>query len=111
MIVLYVIVIRGSRRPSSWREEKISCSKEEAIEKIKEFRKEIMEADDKREKFEEIAKKESDCSSAGRGGDLGKFGRGKMQKSFEQAAFKLNVGEISDIVDSDSGIHIIMRIE
>jgi NIMA-interacting peptidyl-prolyl cis-trans isomerase 1 len=34
---------------------------------------------------------------------------GMMQKSFEDAAFALNVGEMSEIVDSDSGIHIILR--
>ena len=33
-----------------------------------------------------------------------------MQKSFEDASFALNVGELSDIVDSDSGIHVIVRV-
>lgn len=59
--------------------------------------------------FMRIASSESDCSSAQKGGDLGLFGRGQMQKSFEDAAFALEVGEISDVVDSDSGIHIVLR--
>jgi NIMA-interacting peptidyl-prolyl cis-trans isomerase 1 len=56
-----------------------------------------------------LAKKFSDCSSARVGGDLGSFGRGKMQKAFEDAAFSLKVGELSKPVVSDSGIHLILR--
>lgn len=59
--------------------------------------------------FAELAQKYSDCSSAKRGGDLGLFGRGTMQKPFEEAAFALKVGELSETVDTDSGVHIIMR--
>ncbi len=59
--------------------------------------------------FEELAQEHSDCSSHSRGGDLGPFGRGQMQKPFEEASFALKVGEMSDIVDTDSGVHIILR--
>ena len=51
----------------------------------------------------------SECGSALKGGDLGMFGRGQMQKAFEDAAFALQPGELSGIVDSESGIHIILR--
>ena len=61
--------------------------------------------------FEDLARTESDCSSAKYGGDLGWFSRGKMQKPFEDAAFALAPGEMSDVVDTDSGVHIIQRIE
>ncbi len=47
--------------------------------------------------------------SAHKGGDLGYFARGTMQKPFEEAAFSLKVGELSQIVSSDSGLHIILR--
>lgn len=57
----------------------------------------------------ELASKFSDCSSAKRGGDLGSFARGAMQKPFEDAGFSLSVGELSDIVDTDSGVHLILR--
>lgn len=60
-------------------------------------------------KFEDIASQFSDCSSAKRGGDLGPFGRGQMQRPFEDASFGLKVGELSDPVWTDSGVHIILR--
>lgn len=48
--------------------------------------------------------------SAKRGGDLGVFTRGKMTPPFEKASFVLKVGELSELVESDSGIHVILRI-
>ena len=59
--------------------------------------------------FAEVARKVSDCSSYARGGDLGDFGRGAMQKPFEDATFALDVGAMSGIVSTDSGLHIILR--
>ena len=59
--------------------------------------------------FAELAKEESDCSSHAKGGELGKFGRGKMQQPFEDAAFGLSVGQMSQPVYTASGIHIIIR--
>lgn len=59
--------------------------------------------------FAELARDYSDCSSAKRGGDLGPFGKGAMQKPFEDAAFALKVGELSEPVFTDSGVHIILR--
>ncbi|VDN37445.1 unnamed protein product [Gongylonema pulchrum] len=58
-----------------------------------------------------LAKEFSDCSSAKRGGDLGFIKRRQMQKAFEDAAFSLEVGQLSDIVDTESGLHLIYRIE
>ena len=59
--------------------------------------------------FGDLASKYSDCSSAKRRGDLGPFSRGAMQKPFEEAAFNLGVGELSQVVETDSGVHIILR--
>lgn len=52
---------------------------------------------------------DSDCSSASRGGDLGPFARGQMQKPFEDSTFGLKVGEMSGVVETDSGMHAILR--
>ena len=57
--------------------------------------------------FKELAKKNSTCPSAEKGGDLGWFGRGKMDPEFEKAAFAMKKGETSDVVKSSFGYHII----
>lgn len=58
-------------------------------------------------KFEEVAKANSDCPSKANGGDLGYFGIGQMVPEFEKVAFKLKKGEISGIVKTKFGFHII----
>jgi foldase protein PrsA len=71
----------------------------------------ILERLKKGEKFANIAKDVSLCPSGKRGGDLGSFGRGKMVKEFEKAAFALQKGQISSITKTKYGYHIIKRLE
>lgn len=59
--------------------------------------------------FDELARNFSDCSSAKRDGDLGLFKKGQMQKPFEDVAFSLKVGQLSHPVETQSGMHIILR--
>ena len=73
------------------------------------------EADDIKKKldqggdFTELAKKFSRCPSSKAGGDLGNFGRGRMVPSFEEAAFGLQVGDVSEPVRTQFGYHLILR--
>ena len=97
---------RDSRRPSSWKETYITRTKEEAIEMLKGYEEQIRSG---QTSLGDLAKSESDCSSARKNGDLGFFGPNMMQKEFENAAFALKPGEISGIVETDSGVHLIER--
>ena len=71
----------------------------------------VLERLKKGEKFAEIAKDLSLCPSKKRGGDLGTFGRGKMVKEFEKAAFALQKGQLSPVIKTKFGYHIVKRLE
>ena len=62
---------------------------------------------DKGENFETLAKKYSKCPSSENGGDLGYFERGQMVKEFEDAAFALPVGKVSNPIKTQFGWHLI----
>lgn len=61
--------------------------------------------------FADVARASSECPSAAQGGDLGPFGRGAMVPGFENAAFDLEVGEVSGPVETEFGYHLIHRTE
>jgi peptidyl-prolyl cis-trans isomerase C len=89
--------------------EKVRCAhilvKSESEAKI------VLERLKKGEKFGNIARAVSRCPSGKRGGDLGTFTRGKMVKDFENSAFALGKGEVSGVVKTQFGYHIIKRLE
>ncbi len=82
-------------------------SRAEALKGIDEIKKRLAAGED----FADLAAEFSDCPSGQDGGDLGHFGRGAMVPEFEQAAFALDVGKVSDTVETDFGYHLIARTE
>lgn len=106
----------GSRNPVSRRtNQTITTSSALAYQELQHYEKLILErietgSMDLATIFSQYATERSDCSSYQHGGDLGEFERGQMQKPFEDAAFALQPGQMSKIVSTDSGFHLIYRI-
>lgn len=86
-----------------------AISKDEALNsEVKSKAEEVLAEVKKGDKsFEDLAKEYSEDGSAADGGDLGYFGKGTMVPEFEQAAFSLGKGEVSDLVQTEYGYHII----
>ncbi len=59
-------------------------------------------------KFADLAMQHSECPSALKGGELGMFPRGKLYPEIDQALFQLKVGQISEVVETEAGLHIVL---
>lgn len=94
-----LVMHEGSARSNETR------TKEEALSTIEEVKGKIADGAD----FAELAGEVSDCPSGQNGGSLGNFGRGQMVKAFEDAAFGLEAGETSDVIETEFGYHLIYR--
>ena len=81
--------------------------KEDALKKIKEVQERYKKGHD----FAKLANLYSQCPSYARGGELGYFKRGQLVPAFEEVAFKLKPGEVSDIVRTRYGYHLIKVID
>jgi len=96
-----LIAFKGSPAAQPGKKE---LTEEEAKAKAEDLRKQIVAGAD----FAELAKKESDDTGSGsRGGDLGAFGPNQMVPEFEQAAFAAKVGEVTPVVRTQYGYHVI----
>jgi peptidyl-prolyl cis-trans isomerase C len=97
-----LIRVKGSAVPAGGKKE---LTDEEALEKTKALRARILAGED----FATLAKAESDDSGSGaNGGDLNFFGHGQMVGAFDQAAFALPVGKVSEPVKTQFGYHLIL---
>lgn len=96
----------NSRNPVSRRTNASTSgvSEEQAREQLEELKKELTP-----DNFAEYAQQWSDCGSYKQGGDLGPFKKGEMMNEFWVGTIALEIGQIGDIVKTDSGLHLILR--
>ncbi len=100
-----LVRVKGSAMPLGTNKKELT--EEEALAKAQELRKRLVAGED----FATLAKAESDDTTTGaNGGDLGLFKRGQMVPSFDQAAFSMAPGQLSEPVKSQFGYHLI-RVE
>jgi peptidyl-prolyl cis-trans isomerase C len=96
--------VRASHILITTNEQDNTEKRETALQKIKEVQTKLKSGED----FASLAEEYSEGPSSKKGGDLGFFQRGQMVKAFEDAAFALKKGEVSDIVETSFGYHLII---
>lgn len=94
-----LLMYAGSSRSTATR------SKDEALTQINDLKTQL----DTGEDFASLAQANSDCPSGKQGGDLGMFARGMMVPEFDEAAFGMEVGTTSGVIETDFGYHLIKR--
>ncbi len=94
-----LLMYKGSARSTATR------SKAEALAGIQAIQQELKDGAD----FAALARAHSDCPSGQAGGDLGFFGRGQMVPAFETAAFSMSPGQVSEVIETDFGYHLVAR--
>ena len=98
-----LVAYKGARRARA----EVTRTKRQAKERAEEARAKAVQGED----FAALAREYSDDPSASKGGSLGSFAKNAMVKPFADAAFGLKVGEISKIVETEFGFHVIRRTQ
>jgi peptidyl-prolyl cis-trans isomerase C len=99
--------VRASHILIGYGEKVDASSKEAARKKLEEIEERVKKGED----FSALAKEFSECPSSEKGGDLGYFERGQMAFPFEEAAFALEPGTVSGIVETQFGYHLIKTVD
>jgi peptidyl-prolyl cis-trans isomerase C len=100
------MIRRGRVRASHILSKLSDGNEEKALLKIRDLQEQVTA-----ENFAELAQQHSDCPSSTAGGDLGWFRKGDMVEQFEEVVFSMQVGEISDVVATQFGFHLIKLLE
>merc|ERR1712048_156944 len=99
----------GLRRPETWQGKTATCTKAKAKLVLDNLRKRLISSVTVQQTFVELAREHSDDESAQRGGDLGSVDSGSLARQLGQVAFSLAKGELSEVFESDQGLHLMLR--
>merc|ERR1719440_356950 len=100
---------KDSREPKTWRGVRATCTKGKAKQQVASLRKRLEAAASASQAFVDLAREHSDSASAQRGGDLGIIAKGALEADLEDAAFGLGPGQLSEVIETHEGIHLLLR--
>lgn len=100
----------SSRRPETWRGEKVTCTRGKAKNSIDNIRKQLIASPSIQVAFAELAREHSDDPSAQQGGDLGLVSRGSLSTKVEEIGFGLAKSALSEVFETELGFHLLLRV-
>jgi len=100
---------KDSRNPVTWRGETVTATKGKAKIAVQNLRKRLMSSSTVESTFVDLAREHSDDVSAPKGGDLGMVERGDLEPEVEDVGFALEAGELSEVLETAQGVHLLLR--
>lgn len=100
---------KDAKNPRTWRGELATCTKGKAKVQMANLRKRLEAAPSATQEFVDLAREHSDDPSGQRGGDLGVVAKGTLEAELEDAAYALGLGQLSEVIETHSGIHLFLR--